>query len=280
MKLQELANHAQKAKCKQRLLDSLVFKSMELRYSKISGAHTNTFNWIFDRNTSNAARISPLKEWFQSGSGVFWIAGKARSGKSTLMKYLHDHNLVRKPLRPWTGDKRLVTAGFFFWNAGTELQHSQEGLLQSMLFEVLRQCPALIEQACRKRWQSKHLFAIAEPWTRDELIETFRTIVTLSAVDTKFCFFIDGLGGCSGHHRELVDFSRRFLILRSLSSAYRADRGTFSKKHSVDQNRDIYSSRSSPRTIFELMSGICLKRMSLSGLSRNGTVDTKIWSTK
>ena len=202
--LQKLADQAQTAEQEQRILDSLVFKSIKVRYSKIPTAHTNTFEWIFDDKASSSAKVVPFKKWLQSGSGVFWIAGKAGSGKSTLMKHLYDHQKVRKLLQPWTGDKRLVTAGFFFWNAGHELQRTQEGLLQSMLFEVLRQSPALIEKTCPGRWNAKHLFDITEPWTRDELVEAFRTLILLSAVDTKFCLFVDGLDEYSGDHRELV----------------------------------------------------------------------------
>lgn len=29
-----------------------------------------------------------IAEWLESGSGVYWISGKAGSGKSTLMKHL------------------------------------------------------------------------------------------------------------------------------------------------------------------------------------------------
>src|ERR1700712_1897541 len=72
MKLQELGDQAQRAEQEQRIIDSLVFKSMNLRYSRISGTHADTFKWIFDQKNSSSAKIIPFKEWLQNGAGIFW----------------------------------------------------------------------------------------------------------------------------------------------------------------------------------------------------------------
>jgi myo-inositol catabolism protein IolC len=50
-----------------------------------------------------------------------------------------DSDLIR-----WAGDKILITASFYFWNSGTELQKSQVGLLQSILHEALTRQQDLI----------------------------------------------------------------------------------------------------------------------------------------
>ncbi|KAK3385482.1 hypothetical protein B0H63DRAFT_510281 [Podospora didyma] len=54
------------------------------------------------------------------------------------------HAETRGNLGKWAGKKRLIIASFCFCNAGTSLQRSQEGLLRSLLFEILRLCPELI----------------------------------------------------------------------------------------------------------------------------------------
>jgi ABC-type thiamine transport system ATPase subunit len=53
---------------------------MDNREERILEAHEKTFRWIF--------KDSPFKHWLESktGSNLFWISGKAGSGKSTLMK--------------------------------------------------------------------------------------------------------------------------------------------------------------------------------------------------
>lgn len=59
------------------------------------------------------------------------------------MKYLHRHENTLAALRTWAGGKQLVTASYFFWYAGADMQKSQQGLLQTLLYDILRQFPAL-----------------------------------------------------------------------------------------------------------------------------------------
>jgi hypothetical protein len=64
------------------------------------------------------------------------------------MKYICDHERTLGALRTWAGPEKLVTANYFFWNAGLPMQKSQKGLLQSLLYQVLRSCPDLIQKIC------------------------------------------------------------------------------------------------------------------------------------
>ena len=57
---------------------------------------------------------------------MFWVSGKAGSGKSTLMKYLKSDPDTESNLWAWANGPKLVTASYFFWNAGTDMQKSQE----------------------------------------------------------------------------------------------------------------------------------------------------------
>jgi hypothetical protein len=45
-----------------------------------------------------------LLNWMSSGAGIFHISGKLGSGKSTLMKYLSDHNRTDELLGQWAGN--------------------------------------------------------------------------------------------------------------------------------------------------------------------------------
>jgi len=202
-KLKSLVIESEKEAGEQRILNSLQFTSMTLRRSAIPEAHKNTFSWIFDSASSSHAPSS-FQSWLENGTGVYWVAGKAGSGKSTFMKYLYYHRKTRKLLLPWAGHTKLVMAGFFFWNAGARKQHSQEGLFRSLLFEVLRQCPGLIQTVCSSRW-TRQKAPLNEPWTPQELVETFERLIRHSVDDTKFCIFIDGLDDYSGDHQELVN---------------------------------------------------------------------------
>lgn len=123
---------------------SLYFEALATRHGQISVAHSGTFNWLLNENQEGAPLKLKFLEWLERDQGVYWIAGKAGLGKSTLMEYLGDKNpLVLQALDKWSNFKRLVTASHYFWKAGTPLHKSQEGLLRALLYDILRQCPDL-----------------------------------------------------------------------------------------------------------------------------------------
>jgi hypothetical protein len=199
----------------QEILRSLQFESMRIRQSNISNAHSKTFDWIFRSSPAHPNHVqNHFLRWLHSCNGIFWVSGKPGSGKSTLMKYLCDHERTKAALQSWSGTQTLIAASFFFWNAGTEMQKSQQGLLQSLLYEVLRQCPSLIAMAVPARWNDVHSqqspLYHSEAWTREELMGAFERLIHLKFTSAKFCFFVDGLDEYEGDHREIVAILNKF----------------------------------------------------------------------
>ena len=127
-----------------------------------------------------------------------------------MLKFLVDHDHTTKSLEAWAGEKKLVTASFFFWNPGTDMQKSQEGLLQSLLYSIFRQCPATIPLVCPSRWQTDLQQEHNEPWTRSELWHAFVEIRKQNLLSTRFCFFIDGLDEYEGDHAEIIAIMEEF----------------------------------------------------------------------
>jgi len=129
------------------VLESLRFPTITERYEAITEAHKKTFEWIFqpmvDEEDPNGVQWNDFVEWLREGQGIYWINGKAASGKSTLMKFIYDNPKTRENLVHWAGGKPLHIAKFFFWWAGTKIQKSQDGLLRSLLYETLREMPQL-----------------------------------------------------------------------------------------------------------------------------------------
>ncbi|KAF2439909.1 hypothetical protein P171DRAFT_421174 [Karstenula rhodostoma CBS 690.94] len=199
-----------------RILQSLTFPTMTVRHSAIMEAHGQTFEWIFKsaglpaEDHRSGVRFS---SWLEQGSGLYWIKGKPGSGKSTLMKFLEDHATTGELLTQWAQPLRLVRASFYFWSAGTHMQKSLEGLLQSLLYEILSNCPELIESICSRRWESKSLHS--DPWDLPELQDAFDTMQSLTHSATKFYFHVDGLDEYNGDHYMIVDIIEKLARLPS-----------------------------------------------------------------
>ncbi|KAH0843180.1 hypothetical protein FOPE_07819 [Fonsecaea pedrosoi] len=118
------------------ILKSLIFERMAARYSAIAEAHKDTFKWIFEPSrwaSSDPRSGIRFHEWLTHGEGIYWVSGKPGSGKSTLMKYLYNCSETLQRLEAWADGSRLVTAGFFFWISGSDMQKSQVGLLRQVL---------------------------------------------------------------------------------------------------------------------------------------------------
>ena len=117
----------------------------------------DSYGWIFDEpqtprtgrfDRGSSQKLVPpwddFARWLKSEHGVYWINGKAGSGKSTLMNYICNHNRRLELLGEWCPNRRLLTPTFFFWNAGTKLNKSIDGLLRSLVYQILTECHELI----------------------------------------------------------------------------------------------------------------------------------------
>ncbi len=122
----------------------------------------SSYDWIFDKprtrekdisNQANPHTPTPLWKWLESGHGVYWINGKAGSGKSTLMNHICSYNRRLELLQEWSSHRRLLTPSFFFWNSGSRQQKTIDGLLRSLIYQMLNECRQLI--TC---------FEVSYPW--------------------------------------------------------------------------------------------------------------------
>jgi len=208
-KLQEASVKGKESSASTSILNSLCFKSMNVRHSQITEAHRATFDWILDppELPANDPRYHiKFKQWLQSGTGIYWISGKPGSGKSTLMKYLYDQERTKTLLREWSKTTTLVLAGHFFWNSGTYMQKSQQGLLQSLLYEILAQHPDIVRAVSPNKWSA----ALSDPqttheWTLSDLFQAFSNLVSQEMCRAHFCFFIDGLDEYDGDHFDIIE---------------------------------------------------------------------------
>lgn len=215
-KLLDVAAAGRQVSIEQDVLGSLAFGFMHVRHDSIPKAYHGTFDWVFppQPQPSLARSSATFHDWLVGGRGIYWVSGKAGSGKSTFMKFIVSQQRSATALDHWAGPQRCVSASFFFWSLGTELQKSQEGLLRSLLFEIFRQCPELSSNSYVQHWlesQDMMRTGCTMTWTLSQLQTALRD-VTQHEISRKFCFFIDGLDEYEGDHGEII------VVLRDLAS--------------------------------------------------------------
>lgn len=195
-----------------KLIARLEFPEMEDRHRRIYEAYENTFNWIFSQTEPQKPGGVPwvgFTKWLESGNSLYWMTGKAGSGKSTLMKYVYGDPRTMESLRVWALDSNLSTAAYFFWNSGTNIQMSQRGLLLSILHQILSTFPELGTRILPQRWETCYLFGDDyHPLGDTELRQAFKHLKKEDPQAFKFCFFIDGLDEFEGDHAGLVSFMK------------------------------------------------------------------------
>ncbi|KAE9374836.1 hypothetical protein N431DRAFT_405856, partial [Stipitochalara longipes BDJ] len=198
------------------ILQELRFETQTERYEAVHDAHARTFGWIFQQS-SGETRYDCFVTWLESGEDLYWVNGKAGSGKSTLMRYIYDNPRTKEHLLVWSGDKKLVIADFYFWNIGNKLQKSQLGLLRSLIDQILEQVPELIPVLFPRQWAAKYsahsldqdppVFVQSEPWSLRSLLDAWNTLTKFVAQETnsiKLCVFVDGLDEFDGLDADMA----------------------------------------------------------------------------
>lgn len=112
------------------------------------------------------------------------------------MKLLYDDPRTYQFLsKSMDHDIPVVTAGFFFWNSGTNMQMSQHGLVQSLLCQILAQCQDVAPSAFPDRWEAFSLLGSSptERFAWTELLQGFRRLIERIGLSKRFFFLIDGL---------------------------------------------------------------------------------------
>lgn len=201
------------------ILRTMYFPEIERRYEKIAVAYQETFKWVF-QSPSSSTEWADFPAWARDKTiPLYWITGKAGAGKSTLMRYIYDHRETRAALKVWAGGRPLITAFFFFWNSGSTMQMSYEGLVRALLYQILDQAPELVSAVLPHRLELGILFgehlvgseSRAARWTWDELLRTFRLLINRCTKRYRMAFFIDGMDEFQGNPTDLIDFMTSLL---------------------------------------------------------------------
>jgi hypothetical protein len=194
---------------REQIVLSLGFGSMHDRQATIPKAYADTFEWLF--RTQPVAEWASFPAWLEEDTDeLYWITGKPGAGKSTLMKFLTADSRLMEHLAAWAGPNELLVACFYFWNAGTGLQKSHEGLMRALLFQCLSRRPDLTFHVCARRWASLQMLGVGAAddlpdWKWEELVDCFKTLISHTESGYRIALFIDGLDEFDGEHTKLVE---------------------------------------------------------------------------
>ncbi|KAK0665113.1 hypothetical protein QBC41DRAFT_258817 [Cercophora samala] len=199
------------------IIDSFRFDSMLNRETNIPQAYQDTYSWVFEKprvDSQGEAMWSDFSSWLEdpSTSNVYWITGKPGAGKSTLMKYIMTNSSLQFHLGRWASGGPLLIGNFYFWLAGgDQMQRSREGLLFSLLCQILNQDFSLVPVVCPRRWALMQLFGtgalrVMPKWELPELMETLSAITSRAGKSFHLALLIDGLDEFGGDHESLVTF--------------------------------------------------------------------------
>ncbi|KAK3332578.1 hypothetical protein B0T19DRAFT_398333 [Cercophora scortea] len=117
------------------ITNSLRAPGRDERLEQIDDRAGHSFEWVYDKPSIG------LSDWLGSGNGLFWISGRPASGKSTMMKFLNNDSRTWRLLQGWQTKDHQIRANFFFHHRGAVAQKSFDGLIRSILSQVMEQAP-------------------------------------------------------------------------------------------------------------------------------------------
>ncbi|KAF5541971.1 hypothetical protein FMEXI_7670 [Fusarium mexicanum] len=263
----------------EQLLSSLQFPEMNSRRNHISNNYPGTFNWILCHHTSVPSnRGSPSESdlsdmdsqtsedirtsnknvcrcledfeitnevvsdcfpcWLESDSNIFWVSGKPASGKSSLMKFLASNFSTGTHLRNWRSNVRILTHSF--WKPGKLLQRNVEGMVLSLLDQVLDCRPGLCRMLCEAQPYVRHKRSHSD-WSLDELTDSL--VRSLEASPEAFCIFLDGMDEAKElEHLPWPDWTNAQVIHKLLKdiTLFVGNRLVLSGLHCRDRDRLVH----------------------------------------
>lgn len=127
-----------------------------------------------------------FSNWLSSTDVIYWISGKPGSGKTTVVKYILADKRTKKYLDIWNPGCAIVS--HYFWLPGSPMQRNMDGLLCSLLYQLLeKNSNALVEvMSFVSDSKSSHT-----DWSNAELHSA--VLRALDSYKNGVCFFLDGI---------------------------------------------------------------------------------------
>lgn len=190
---------------------------MRDREDQIEEAHQKTFRWLLedqlaagedeneeeggdeggkynDEDEEVELAKHRFRTWLSSDAPLFWINGKAASGKSTLMKYAYQHPKTKEHLLQWASGGDLIIAGFFFLERSqSTLLKSGEGLLRALIHQLLDGRRELQAVTLDKHLPASNKDHTSLRWSILDLQKLLHAILSQASSSRKMFILVDGL---------------------------------------------------------------------------------------
>ena len=134
------------------------------------------------------------------------------------MNFLGQDKRTREPLMLWSGTKDLLMLKFFFWSSGSQSQRSLEGLLRSLLWQILSQFCELALPQFDDQPQLEHgaraykKDILIGAWTKFRLQSALADVINQLQASCCLCLFIDGLDEFEDDDDELIAFVKNLVV--------------------------------------------------------------------
>lgn len=194
-------------RCTRRVLECLWYRKIDDRRAHIKKAHFRTLNWALEPPSEQAANWDNLSEWLAHGTGIYWVSGKAGSGKSTLMKHLWHMDRTHDLLQEWAAPHQFIPSNFFFWHLGTSEQKSIDFLCRGLLYYIVETDPSLIPLLLPNMWrEARHSDGKLTVPSLAEMTQALQKLGSAELINRRFCIFVDGLDEFEGNYVDAVAF--------------------------------------------------------------------------
>ncbi|KAK5939644.1 hypothetical protein PMZ80_008023 [Knufia obscura] len=203
------------------MFSALAYRDMNFRRNQLTKSQAKHLEWIWaghDHNNGiSVDKPSPppmelvarrddrnpmFVEWLQSDAPLFWISGKPASGKSTLTKYVSEHPFCKKLLQEATGQQWLTMHFFFDFRAHKGLANTIEGMLRSLLCQLVQFSSAVSRYIARTSF-GKFLDVRFNELSQDDLQDAL--LSSVAATEARICIFIDGLDEFEESYYRLIE---------------------------------------------------------------------------
>jgi protein SERAC1 len=181
---------------------SLAFSGMDTRARTVDRPMPGTCAWLFQHPEYEA--------WSQrrtvaSDHGLLILKGQPGSGKSTLMK-----EALRRHVTASENGTSLV-GSFFFNGRGSELERTLQGLLRSLLFQLLPMLPRSLSAFVAAHAVKQLSASDTVQWQSDELRDTLQRVLS-EPQSHPITIFVDALDE-SEEPRNILNLLRELTTL-------------------------------------------------------------------